>query len=115
MAIFTQEDEILLQLIQTGWSVRGSIDDLLELEKSPKYSKLRAEIKVVNKGNDTYNIIGRLYVPSIEHVLGVDRTDSKPGILDHLRRITFGIFEAYFNGFTDIPHIKEIHEKYKLN
>ena len=52
---------------ETGWTVKGSLDDTLILRKNPGDSRLAAKL-TIERDDRGYNISGELGVPDAEKV-----------------------------------------------
>ena len=106
------DKEYLEKLRELGWEVRGSLDSIVDLERTSKDSQLRAQLKVEHQGKNNYMVIGVLEIPDIETILRIRCSGQKSEFLRSLRRIIYGMMEAYLSRATYDPKIKKVHDMY---
>ena len=103
-----------LRLFQdNGWSVSGTIDDTLKLERSSEDSRLNAVIGALNLGNGSHMVTGRLDAPDTKGIKEIDYLTTTGELLLGLGRRIVG-FEIYFNGLTNFPEVLKVYRKYRI-
>lgn len=131
MILLSDLPRVVKQLREWNWAVKGSIDDMLTLEKFPMDSKLKAILMTKNLGDENYLIVGGLYsqedpfeaigtdeengaIIAIykcqeKRIFGVSYVVAKNRLLRELGDIITNHFELYF-GETNIPYYRKICE-----